>query len=44
MMQNQNTLNLNINSLKLSLKWNSRQKATNALFVIEYESKLCVNA
>ena len=27
-----------------SLKWNSRQKATKALFVIEYESNLRVKA
>ena len=26
------------------LKWNSRQKATEALFAIEYESNLCVKA
>ena len=27
-----------------SFKWNSRQKATKALFVTEYESNLHVNA
>ena len=27
-----------------TLKWNSRQKATEALFVTEYESNLHVNA
>ena len=27
-----------------TLKWNSRQNATKALFVIEYESNLQVNA
>ena len=26
------------------LKWSSHQKATKALFVIEYESNLCVKA
>ena len=26
------------------LKWNSRQKATKALFGIEFESNLCVKA
>ena len=30
--------------LSVLLKWNSRQKATEALFVIEYESNLCVKA
>ena len=27
-----------------NLKWNSPQKATKALFVIEYELNLCVKA
>ena len=35
-----------VNNLRTNadLKWNCRQKATKALFVIEYGSNLCVKA
>ena len=33
-----------LSSGQAQFKWNSRQEATEALFVIEYESNLCAKA